>query len=281
MAQKGIVTPVQQAFVRLDRERTKLEKSISAFLTKLDRDPIAALNMRFSYEEGFVTDPFKVQGDLLKGEIQILSREGSHAGAEAFTPLRHEQGACTIEPVGLQLAQYATFVAFRISHDDQHFRPKLTWFKKSDPQASAVFIVDPVNEQYLYPTASSLRGEVVPGVSKTGILAFEPFEKPTDQFQIHFSDVQVESGGARKSSFSFEYSDPGLPESIRQLLEAPSSAEWIAAHLDAGYEKLMKEVRVASSGCSSAGVVFLVVLIAGLVAALAGFVAAIRWALAL
>ncbi len=281
MAQKEIVTPDQQALARLDRERTKLEKSVSAFLTKLDRDPIAALNMRFSYEEGFLTDPFKVEGDLLTGKVRVLSRKGTHAGTEAFTPRRHQQGVCTIEPVGLQLAQYATFVAFRISHDDQHFRPKLTWFKKSDPQASAVFIVDPVNEQYLYPTASSLRGEVVPGVSKTGILAFEPFEQPTDQFQIHFADVQVESGGARKGSFSFEYSDPGLPESIRQLLEAPSSAEWIAAHLDAGYEKLMEEVRVPNSGCSSAGVVFSGVLIAGLVAALAGFVAAIRWALAL
>ena len=62
MGQGSASRGVDRALAELDRDRDRVAAQISSFLTKLDRDPISATNLRFSESAGFTADSFEFKG---------------------------------------------------------------------------------------------------------------------------------------------------------------------------------------------------------------------------
>ncbi len=159
---------------------------------RLRRDVVESLDL---FLEGESTGSF--------GSIQT---SGLGTAAE-FTPPVFEWRSVKIQPVDVLLAQGATLVVFRVSHQERRSRIRLDWFRESDPTRSPVVIVDEDNGEFLYPFATSLTGDVLPGRPRTGILAFRRFRRPTSRFTIHFLGVRIGRGRAGSATFAFRYGD--------------------------------------------------------------------------
>ena len=258
MGQDRAGSGVDRALKELDRDRNRVITKISSFLAKLERDPISALNLRFTEREGFAADPFEFKGNVLSGDIHLLHSAVQDPAGE-WAPPKHQEGAVTIEPLRLMLSPWGTTVALRVSHEEPGFRLKLNWFKKSDPAAGPVYLVDPVNHQYLYLTASSLKGEVLPGVPLTGILVFQRIRYPTDRLQIQFSDVSIGKGRDHRSSFCLECTDKDLPGMIDRLGALPTMSESLETMLDSEVDKIRSGFLKLNSGCSGAVVSLLAI----------------------
>ena len=242
----------QRTLAELDRERKLVGTQIESFMVKMQCDPISALNLRFMDGEGFADDPFEFKSKFLSGHVSIrhigsqphpgLQRPESGRGTGEWAPPEYQEGSTTIKPLGGSMAEWGMAVAFRVAHQNSDFRLKLDWFKKSDPASSAVYLVDPVNHQYLYLTASSLKGEVLPGIPRTGILVFQRPDSPTDRLQVHFSGVSVSKDPRSKTSFSLEYTEADLPQTIEHLNACPTTSETLATALDREVSKIRSEL---------------------------------------
>ncbi len=68
-----------------------------------------------------------------------------------------------------------------------------------------------------------MKGEVVPGVPRTGILVFQNPESPTDRLQFHFSGVRVSKDVRSGTNFSFEFTSADLPQAI-EILKGAAAA---------------------------------------------------------
>ena len=226
-----------RARAELDRDRARVAKQIASFRAKLERDPISALNLRFVEGDGFVADPFEFKGKILSGSVQVLQRP---RGAGEWTPPEYQEGGTTIKPLGGMLSKWGMGVAFRVAHHDPDFRLRLNWFKKSDPASGPVYLVDPVNHQYLYLNASSMKGEVLPGIPRIGILVFQRPYSPTNRLQVHFSGVSV-SKDRRKTSFSLEFTQAALSQTIEHLNALPTLSEELERMLAREVSKVWSE----------------------------------------
>ena len=220
----------------LDRDRARVVTQIASFLVKMQRDPISALNLRFIEGDGLASDPFEFKGKILVGGIQVLRSPGDPG---EWAPPEYQEGSTTIRPLVGSMAEWGIAVAFRVAHQNPDFRLKLDWFKKSDPASGPVYLVDPVNHQYLYLTASSLKGEVLPGIPRTGILMFQRPDSPTNRLQVHFSGVSVSKDRRNKTNFSLEYTEGALPQAIENLNALPTMSET----LETGLDRAVSEVR--------------------------------------
>ena len=229
---------IDYALAELDVDRMRVKDQIVSFHAKLQRDPISALNLRFIEGQGFLSDPFEFKGKILSGDVHVIECSGV---AGEWTPPEYQEDGTTIRPVGGVLSKSGVAVAFRVSHQHPDFRLKLDWFKKSDPASGPVCLVDPVNHQYLYLTASSMDGEVLPGIPRTGILVFHKPDSQTDRLQVHFSDVSVSRDPRSKTSFSFEFTDAELPQTIEQLNALPTTSEALDTMLDREVSEIRSE----------------------------------------
>ena len=238
-ATESVRTAAQpRARAELDRDHARVQAQVAAFLAKQQRDPISALNLRFVEGEGFVADPFEFRSKIFTGSVQLVR---SPRGPGEWDPPEYQEGGTTIKPLGGFMAEWGVVVAFRVAHQNPDFRLKLDWFKKSDPASGPVYLVDPVNHQYLYLTASSLKGEVLPGIPRIGILVFQKPDSPTDRLQVHFSGVSVSKDRRSKTSFSLEYTEATLPQTIEQLKALPTTSEEMATVLDREVSKIWSE----------------------------------------
>ena len=228
----------QRTLAELDRERKLVGTQIESFMVKLQCDPISALNLRFMDGDGFASDPFEFKSKILSGSTPSL--QSSREPGE-WDPPEYQEGSTTIKPLSGSMAEWGIAVAFRVAHQNPDFRLKLDWFKKSDPASGPVYLVDPVNHQYLYLTASSLKGEVLPGIPRTGILVFQRPDSPTNRLQVHFSGVSVSKDRRSKTNFFLEYTGADLPQSIEHLNALPPASERLATALDRAVSKIRSE----------------------------------------
>ena len=128
-------------------------------------------------------------------------------------------------------------------------------------------------EQYLYVTASSLKGEVLPGVARTGVIVFQRLTAPTDRLQIHFSGVRIGGASSGRSHFHFEYTDDDLPRAIEDLLALPPPHVSLQATLDDEERKIRRGVAPQQTGCAWAVVALVGTLVAGIALLGRGFFA--------
>ncbi len=224
---------------KLERDRTRVSGQISSFLAKLERDPIPAMNLRFVKGKGIVADPFEFKGKILTGSVNLL--ESSDDGdSVTWTPQEYEEAGVTIAPVCGVTTWWGIAIAFRVAHRNPDLRLKLDWFKKSDPASGPVYVVDPTNHQYLHLTASSMKGEVLPGIPRTGILMFPVPDSPTDRLEVHFSGVSLGAAPPGKASFSFEYTDSDLSKAIKFIRSSPTTSRQLEASLESEANRVLR-----------------------------------------
>ena len=232
-----------QILAKIDREYAHFVKQIASFAGKRERDPISCLNLRFIEGEGIVRGPFGFEfGNGFVGQDQEVLLSTDEVGEWVWTPPEYQEVGTTITPVGcFSFSTWGAVVALRVAHQNAGLRLKLDWFKKSDPAASPIYLVDPVNHQYLFLIGSSMNGEVLPGITRTEILVFQQPESPTDRLQVNFSGVSV-SSNHRKTSFTLEYTDRNLPGTIEDVNSNPSVYQELKAMLDREISKVRSEI---------------------------------------
>ena len=236
---QGSRIDLPRAFAEIERDRVRIAKQIASFLTKLERDPIVALNLRFVEGQGVRSDPFEFKGNFVTGTIhQSIDPSRSDGDSGVWTPPEYREGSTTVVPVYGFGADWGLTLVFRVAHQDPDLRLRLDWFKKSDPASSSIYVVDPVNHQYLYPIASSMKGEVLARIPRTGLLVFQFPDSPTDRLQVHFTGVQFGRDHRRKTSFSLEYTSPDLPQAIEQVKARPTISQRLETELENELDKV-------------------------------------------
>lgn len=257
-----------------EREEAKVNKSVQRVMQKakrleeqLQKDPIKAISARYTETDGLQTQPFEIDTDILSGRLTF--HDSSENDAPTFDPSTFKRETATVSPLDIWPMEFATLVAFRFENDDVEFRPKLNLVKKSDRQASRVCIVDSNNNEYYYPMSTDLSGEVIGGRPRVGLVAFEPFRRPTDKIEIHFSDVKLTGKRGTKDTFSFSMSDAGLPDAVARLIDLPSISDRVSDAIETALHEMAERKRKAG-GCLGAlgcGSVVAICLVAAVVAA--------------
>jgi hypothetical protein len=268
MGWKGTLRSVNAASNRAQRESAKNERSLNRDLGKVDReieqvrrkcqslevklekDIVKALGIRYTANSGFTSTPFQIQTSLFSGSIDLLCSEKDYSDDFHFQPEGYELESVHLEALDILVTQWATLVAFRIQHKEQDFHLRLNWVKKSDPSDSKVYLLDPVNSEYYYPISTDLKGEVLSGHPRAGIIAFEPFRHPTTSVQIYFSDVQL-LPKIKLDPFCFESTkDEKFQSGIQEIINKPSLTNQIEKTLQEQENKLKTQIQAAhSSGC--------------------------------
>ncbi|MGH7926330.1 MAG: hypothetical protein ACREQV_00855 [Candidatus Binatia bacterium] len=244
-----------------ERMLRKLDKNVDAVLRKarnlqeaLNRDVIKALGVSYTEEEGFQTQPFQLHTELFSGEVSLATSPDSPT---RFEPERYEsQGSSVVDPLGLLLTQWATVLAIRVGHDDPVHRLQLTWIKKTDPASSPVFLLDEDNSEYYYPISTDLKGQVVAGHPRIGVIGFEPFRRASSRVQLHFAGIKLDRQGDTEA-FHFQIEDEKLASQITENLGHPSLVETIKKAVDEQTRELRERLS-KPAGCL--GVLLMLVL---------------------
>lgn len=230
----------------IERERVRVTRQVNSTMAKIERDPISALNLRHVPRKGVLCDPISIKGKWCFVRLNPgLAYAPSGSGVK-WTPAKYQRAGTTIQPLQVVTSPWGLIIAFSVAHKDPDFRLPLNWFKKPDPASGPVYLVDPVGHQYLHLTASSLRGEVVAGVPRTGLLVFQNPESVTDRLQVHFSSVRISNAPHALSSFSLECTGATLRNHLKNLKSSRTVAAEVLGevhrHLAKARQDLVKEV---------------------------------------
>jgi hypothetical protein len=241
MGWRGALRSVVAAERREERERQRRRNAAQRLLNKLDRsaaqamekanrleahlhkDIIKALNLQYNSHRGFQSDPFVIDAGFINGSFSLTP---NNSREDRFSPPAYEVEDVRVEALDLLLTPWATVVAIQIESSAPDLRVKLNWVKKINRAESKIVLIDKVRGHYYYPIATDLAGEVLPGVPKTGLVAFEPFRETTPEFQIRIA-------GARFRADKFEpelvynYSSTNLAAAISDNLSKPPLSDQI------------------------------------------------------
>jgi len=87
-----------------------------------------------------------------------------------------------------------------------------------------VTLVDPESGQYYYPLGTDLRGEVLSGRPRVGIVVFQPVRATTNCLEAHFN-ATWSSGAAEAQSFSIAHRSDELLQVSTYLVNLPSLSQ--------------------------------------------------------
>lgn len=263
MGWRGTLRSINAASKRADREaqvrsneaartHSKIEKNVqqvlkraASFAKKLLSDPIKALGLSYSIEEGFTSVPFELSTEVFDGSISLVADKGENEGT--FLPWRYSIDEASVIPLALMITRWASILAIRVKNNDQDYRVRMPWYKKNDPPNSSIFMLDTAKSNYYFPLSSTLSGEVVAGHPRSALIAFQPFRQATCSLQIHVSDVKLSSGRGNRHTFHFDYLSEGLSTKIADTMERPSLVDELGDVLGKEAERLRKEI--TTSGC--------------------------------
>lgn len=235
----------------LDRQVGQLKSQIQKFEEEFQRDIINANNLRFNEEEGLTSDPINFETGAFSGTAKFPTVTAEEAKEYRPEPNIYEVEDAFVEALGFFVAPWCSLLALKVGHSNPAGRIRCDWVIDDKREESRVYLIDPENNEYYYPSATDLRGEVVASRPRTGLIAFPPFRKPTDKVEIHFSNVILASEASSDETFYFEYTEPGLSDSIQRHIEKPSIGEKILKHVKKEEDRIRQELQ-ASSGCSVA-----------------------------
>jgi len=236
----------QRAQASLDRDRETILTRARNFEDRVQRDPVKALGLAYLSGVGFQGSNFEVSTPNLSLSFQLAS-DGPDVPSLAFYPTEARGSALSIQPLDLMVTRWATFLAVKVANHDAQRRGRLSgWVKRSDSATSRVFLLDPATSTYYYPLSSSLKGEVLPGHPKVGIIAFEPFRAPTSSVEIHFSDVKLGPQRSDTTSCSFHAASPALVPAVAGTMSSSSLQERIETEMDRQFTEAKRPSRAAS-----------------------------------
>lgn len=221
------------------------------------RRPIQTLGLRYLPESGFEASPIAIETEQFS-----LSLSGVYISSDSdkldkmIEPSELSSHASRVEVLDFVASEFCTLVAFRVTNTDPSYRIRLSWLKKSDLRESPVFLIDERNSEYYYPIESSLIGEVVADHPRVGIIAFEPFRHPTDEFTVHLSELKLSSERGRRYSGSLACRSDQLESAIQECLRRPPLLGRIHSEIDRVINRTRSEITQArasalksQSGC--------------------------------
>ena len=228
---RAIARDSSRQFKELERSVEKFCRSLERLEAKLESDPIAALDIRYSEDGGFISEPLEVKTPVFSGSLQLLddhdddSSLPSTSQSGGFLPPSHVVRGAEVRPIELFIfRQYAIIIALQVSCTDPAYRIRLNWVKQRNPSSSQVFLVDPDTAEYYFPKSTDLKGDVVPGCPRTGCIAFEPIRRPTRRLELHFSDVKLTSHRGERHQFVLQYESERLEVDTAAALRKPTIA---------------------------------------------------------
>lgn len=237
-----------------DREVARLDRSFDAAIGKarslegrITRDPIKGLGLTYDRTDGFKGAAFKLSTESFAATIGLIDGKSDASGQ--FSPDRYDTIAGSVCPIELMVTQWGAVLAIEVANADRDFNMKAAWVRKSDPAASRIFLVDPVSEQYYHPTATTLSGDVIAGVPRIGLVAFESFRAPAAMLQLHIRDVPLQKGRGGKHSVRFDYTCSGLGDAIANAINSPSLEEQVHAKLSAMHQEMRRDAGRTKTGC--------------------------------
>ena len=211
---------VDRAIDKFERDGESLRKKARSLEEKAAKDILKTFSVRYSNRGGFEFETVTLSTDSYEVSV-ALSIEDEIVTSTRFEPAEFTNENAKITPLTIGISPYALLLAIRVDNNNEvPFR--CNWVKKSDPQASRVFMIDSEHNEYFYPSSTNLTGDILAGHPREGILAFPtPRYAPTD-LQIHFSDIGFTKKRSEKVSFSFRYTSDQLKDRVESAIESPS-----------------------------------------------------------
>lgn len=221
----------QRAKASIDRDRETILTRATNFEDRIRRDPLKALGLSYVPGRGFLGSNFEVSTRAFDFSFQLVS-DRPDGPSIVFDPPEFRGLALSVRPLDLLVTKWATFLAVQVGNHDAQPRGQLSsWVKRSDLASSPVFLLDPTSSTYYYPLSNSLKGDVLPGHPKVGIVAFEPFRSPTEIVEIHLSGVKL--GLDRNvTTCSFRIANPVLSPAIAATSFSPRLQDRVRSGLD-------------------------------------------------
>lgn len=244
---------------RIDRDASTIRGRVQRLHERLLKDPIKPLDLRYEPGRGFRSTPFQYEGEVLSGSVTITADSAS--GKLQLSPSRVASEHFSVEPVDLMFSVYGIMAAIRVSNFDQEYRIRLSWFKKSNPAESAIYLVDPVNSVYYYPRASNLTGEVIPEHPRLGIIAFEPLRHATDKLEIHISGAKLSSQRGKTPPFQFEVQGESLLKQTTEAINGTDLLDYVKREVETTQAKAHSQVNQIRNNALKGGCAGMILLV--------------------
>lgn len=243
----------------MDRDFAGVRRQAVALERRIASDPIEALGIQYSLSGGFRAQPLLLESGDVSVSISVGVDPEDPEGRCRITPDALQGPGFRLSVLDICTSRWATFVAFYVDNSDPNYRIRLNWFKKTDNRASAVFLLDPEASIYYYPIASQLRGEVVTGHPQVGVIAFEPFQRPTTRVAAHLSNLKLSAQAGRRETAEFVIENALLAPRIEANQRKPTLLAEVDALLRREQESALKQIASAreralqsAKGCSIA-----------------------------
>lgn len=239
---------------KIHQSAEKALKAVEKIQDQLLRDPIKAVNLRFNRESGEIcSEEIEIETEYLRTSFEVPSISSS-IDDEPFKGPLVEDESFSVEALGYCILKDSFVVALKFEGRDPDYSINLKLFKKSEPAESAAFLVDTEGSHYYYPMATDLKGKVIPGQPRIGLIAFEPIREPTSSLQIHLSDVKLSAVRGKKENLVFEIFQEDMKELLQAAQEADTLVNTLRLQIDEYADSLCEEVdRLAESSKAQPG----------------------------
>lgn len=238
-----------RALGKLERSSEEALTKVKSFETRLQSNPIRALDLKYVKDTGLQSKPIDIDVGLFSGSLDLKIQGAGPNPVESLETLESPEGSLSVRPLNFLLTRWATLVPFEVSHNSPEFHPRANWVKRSDRSSSPALLLDEESSEYYYPFAADSGGEILPGHPRILLIAFEPFRRPTDRVQIRIGAIKVGSARNQKGTFSFRLTDPEMPGQIQAQLEAPTLVESVKEQLRSEEARGREAIQKQASGC--------------------------------
>lgn len=245
---------------QISEEAERDLRKVETFEEKIYKSPVKTLDLKFNGSDWNCT-PLVDR----TGKINFTLAPGLTSDNVTFSPDSIEFEGRTYMPLACCLCPYATFIAFTVKNapatDVGEKSRRL--INKSNPQESAVALL--ADDEAFFPFDGTIDGPVLTSVKNTRIVAFEPFLKSVQSFQIAFLPRSTKRDSDPDPE-TVKVTGKCIPQTIAAFGNSPSLVEQfeklVTKHVDAKKNEIRSAVKSrgrAKSGCMVAiSVLFLV-----------------------
>src|SRR5262249_21331207 len=161
---------IEQARDRILRKAQEIER-------QLIDDPIQIASLSYTTRHGFRSRPITIESEPFTLAVNLTI--DPQAASLAYEPPEFSSKSARIRPLGILASELATLVPITFETFEISNNLSLDWVKERSRKDSRVYLIDRESGDYYYPIDTDLRGEVVAGFPRTGLIAFEPFRQST------------------------------------------------------------------------------------------------------
>ena len=170
------VSPAQ-----LERATQQVREKAARLEAEVSRDIIRALRLRYFEDNGFRAAPFEIRNSVWNADLILITEGRTDA---VVHPQVYELGETTIEAFDFLLTTWATIVAMKVRNATPDFQVPSGWTHRD---SGLLTLADVTNGLTYRPIATDMAGDVLPGIPKAGLVAFEPLRAETSDLELHLS----------------------------------------------------------------------------------------------